>query len=245
MYTHLRVHIEYVYTLHTPSGVSRDPHSLTTKVNHQPNTSECHVIPAQAHIPSRPPSSPIYPNSRDNQTTSEQPLLHSAPLQTQPRPLTPKYNARDVTFQYIKDIPQELLVGVSRCFEHRDVVCRQCFFSSGCTHLTTTKISTTCSKGHNWRPVIIMPGCGLCSNYNHSKYIPVLPIPKHMKDASSPFCICKKSDHQQCYQMSKSTNPWFPHTVEELVIWTVEREECTYMYIHVHVYIQVQMYMYS
>ena len=213
---------------HTISGVSRVPQSMIATFNHQPSASERHLVPKQAHLPSQPTSFPINHNTKHNQHTSTQPPLHSAPLQMHTQPLTPKYDARDVVFQCIEDIPQELLVGVSLCFKLHEVVCRQCFFTSGCRQLTTTKKSTTCSEGHHWRPLIIMPGSRLCSNYNHSRFIPVLPIPKHMKDASSPFCICKKNDHAQCYQMSKSTNPWFPHTVEELVIWTVERERCKF-----------------
>ena len=158
---------------------------------------------------------------------------HSAP---QSRPLPAKYDARNVTFQHIQDIPQDLLMAVALCYKFHKVVCRQCFFSSGCTQLTAMQNQSLCLEGHHWRPLIIMPGCRLCLNFTTSWHIPVLPIPKHMKDATSPFCICKKEDHQQCYQMSKSTNPWFPHTVEELVIWTVERERCTCIAtMHVHV----------
>jgi len=44
-----------------------------------------------------------------------------------------------------------------------------------------------------------------------------------MKTSRSAFDMCKKGDHSVCYAMSRDTNPWFPHTIEELVVWIVER----------------------
>ena len=31
-------------------------------------------------------------------------------------------------------------------------------------------------------------------------------------------------DHSVCFDKTRDNNPWFPHTIEEMVIWTVERE---------------------
>lgn len=32
------------------------------------------------------------------------------------------------------------------------------------------------------------------------------------------------ADHRACFEKTRENNPWFPHAVEEMVIWTVERE---------------------
>ena len=163
-----------------------------------------------------------------NPTTTANDVIYSTPQPPAPL-LQPKYNAKSAMFENIVDIPQDLLGAVALCFQHHRIVCRMCFFNSSCRILTSKGAakSGACEEGHQWRPLIIMPACRLCINFNSNPYVPVLPIPKHMKSATSPFVICKKGDHKTCYYMSKTTNPWFPHTVEELVIWTVERERCT------------------
>lgn len=41
--------------------------------------------------------------------------------------------------------------------------------------------------------------------------------------------VCSMADHQVCFEKTRENNPWFPHTVEEMVIWTVERETGKWM----------------
>ena len=36
--------------------------------------------------------------------------------------------------------------------------------------------------------------------------------------------MCKYHNHNDCYQKTREIDPWFPHSLEEIVIWTVERE---------------------
>ena len=175
-----------------------------------------------------PPSTNVHSGTGINPAATAVTAPNSSPA-SQPQNVEPKYFASNATYENIHDIPLDLLNAVAFCFQYHKIVCRACFFNSGC-RVTTCKKSekgSFCSEGHPWRPLIVMPGCRLCSNYNPSVHIPVLPIPKHMKSVTSPFLICRKTDHKTCYYMSKNTNPWFPHTVEELVIWTVERERCT------------------
>ena len=179
-----------------------------------------------------PPSTNVHSGTGINPAATAVTAPNSSPA-SQPQNVEPKYSASNATYENIHDIPLDLLNAVAFCFQYHKIVCRACFFNSGC-RVTTCKKSekgSFCSEGHPWRPLIVMPGCRLCSNYNPSVHIPVLPIPKHMKSVTSQFLICRKTDHKTCYYMSKNTNPWFPHTVEELVIWTVERERCTVQYI--------------
>ena len=144
------------------------------------------------------------------------------------------FDPEKTVFNSISDIPGDLLTEVAQCFQKRMLICRICYFESHCKELSSKKTTrNTCEKGHAWKPVRVVPSCSLC--ISPSTFISILPLPKHMKHCNSPFQVCKKTDHQTCFFMSKNTNPWFPHTVEELVIWTVEREKgalCRWMWIH-------------
>ena len=58
--------------------------------------------------------------------------------------------------------------------------------------------------------------------------IAIPPWPKS-KPNELPFESCakptdKSKDHKRCLIMSRNSAVWYAHTVEELVIWTVERE---------------------
>lgn len=117
-------------------------------------------------------------------------------------------------------------MAVAECFHNRLFVCRICFFESNCSKLVSkieTKQAIMCENNHTpWKQIKVVPRCKLC--ITPADHAPIPPLPKHMKNSNIPFAVCKKAEHQTCYAMSRGTNPWFPHTVEELVIWTVERE---------------------
>ena len=135
-----------------------------------------------------------------------------------------KYDPKTTVFNCMDDIPEELLADVALCYKQRLLVCRLCFFESHCMDLSSKKTSrNTCEKGHPWKQIRIIPHCEMC--IGPGPFIPIPPLPKHMQNSNSAFVICNKTEHTTCHYMSKTTNPWFPHTVEELVIWTVEREK--------------------
>ena len=134
-----------------------------------------------------------------------------------------KFDPNKTVFCSVSEIPDELLADVARCFQHRMLICRMCYFVSNCNEFSSKMSSrNTCERGHPWKHIRVIPRCTLC--IGSSPFVAIPPLPKHMKHCNSPFQVCKKADHQTCYSMSKNTNPWFPHTVEELVVWTVERE---------------------
>ena len=140
-----------------------------------------------------------------------------------------KFDPQSTVFPCVDGIPTDLLSMVATCFKQRLLVCRICFFESHCTELSSKREGRgTCEKGHPWRQIRVIPKCELC--LGPGPFIPIPSMPKHMQHSHSPFMVCKKTDHNTCYYMSKNTNPWFPHTVEELVIWTVERERGMYIW---------------
>jgi hypothetical protein len=150
---------------------------------------------------------------------------HTSPSSTQAKPKSGAkvYHPTDFSFTDIRDIPTDLLNSVAESYRSMRIVCRICFFESNCTSLAGKKKERTCAKDHlPWKPIKVIPKSPLCQT--QSIYVPLPPLPKHMKQSSVPFVVCKKTDHRTCFAMSKGTNPWFPHTVEELVVWTVERE---------------------
>ena len=170
-------------------------------------------------------------NASPSPTDLKPPHTTTAATNSHLRPLTPKYNAKNVGYEYVDNIPDDLLAAVALCYHANQIACRQCFLIGGSRHVTTSKrksssSSETCIEGHTWRPLTVIPGCRLCTHgkNNLGYHVPVLPAPRHMKGSLAQFCICKKNDHGQCYKLT--TNPWFPHSVEELVIWTIEREKC-------------------
>ena len=95
----------------------------------------------------------------------------------------------------------------------------------------------------------MIPKSPMTINYYKSELIAIPPWPKS-KPNELPFESCakptdKSKEHKRCLIMSRSSAVWYAHTVEELVIWTVEREygkhklntahnTCTYIYTTLH-----------
>ena len=71
-----------------------------------------------------------------------------------------------------------------------------------------------------------MPASQYCSNFfGITDKVPIPSAPKWSLDkANKPFGICSRTTHQSCFEMSATAAVWFAHTIEELVIWTIERE---------------------
>ena len=146
-----------------------------------------------------------------------------------------RYDPRTTVFSSMKDIPLELLSAVAACYEQRLLVCRLCFFESDINDIILrNELKDECQKGHPWKQLRVIPHCDLCilPTSFHANFIPIPPLPKHMQRSSAPFKVCNKDEHKVCQFMSKTNDPWFPHTVEELVIWTVEREKRELKYSH-------------
>ena len=191
-----------------------------SKVNFNPSQTQNSILPQQ-------PSSVPKPAATIT-TSAEQPASKSfTTLTSESKGKKQLYDPKNTEFVSIKDIPTDLLAAVAECFHDRLFVCRICFFESNCSKLVSkieTKQAIMCENGHTpWKQIKVVPRCKLC--ITPADHAPIPPLPKHMKNSNIPFAVCKKAEHQTCYAMSRGTNPWFPHTVEELVIWTVEREK--------------------
>ena len=136
-------------------------------------------------------------------------------------PLT-KYHKKNVMFKSIQDIPFSILSSVAELFKNLKLVCIVCFFQSNWILLVGKK-GSGCMKNHTpWKPVRVIRRSPLC--VSGTEFIPIMPLPKHMMNLDSPFKLCRQKNHTICYAMSTGPNPNFPHTIEELVIWSMERE---------------------
>ena len=144
-----------------------------------------------------------------------------APLQLSPA--EDFYFPESCTFADMESIPHKLLAAVAECYSNRRSVCRVCYFSqNGKSQTLSPRVSNACEKGHFWKPLCVVPCCKMCAG--PSEWVAIFPAPQHMQSLTTPFTMCNKKDgHRSCFDMARSQNPWFPHTVEEMVIWTVER----------------------
>ena len=131
-------------------------------------------------------------------------------------------------FPKVSFIEQPLLEDVIRCYKERQTVCRNCFYND-----------LKLSRGFNakgqctrcqweFKKLLVIPKSPLTVNYYKSEMIAIPPWPKS-KPNELPFESCakptdKSQEHRRCLVMSRNSAVWYAHTVEELVIWTVERE---------------------
>jgi len=138
------------------------------------------------------------------------------------------YNLKEIAFPEVSFIEIPLLEDVMRCYKDRKTVCRNCFYNN-------FKLSRGCdARGKctrcqwEFKKLLVIPKSPMTVNYYKSKMIAIPPWPKR-KPNKLPFESCakptdKSHDHKRCLIMSRNSEVWYAHTVEELVIWTVERE---------------------
>ena len=99
-------------------------------------------------------------------------------------------------------------------------MCRNCF----CNELKLSRgydAKGKCMQCQwKFKKLLVIPKSPMTVNFCKSEMIAIPPWPKS-KPNELPFESCpkptdKSKEHRQCL--------WYAHTVEELVIWTVERE---------------------
>ena len=145
-----------------------------------------------------------------------------------------KFLLSKTKFTSVDKIQQHLLQSVAKYYSQRVQACRWCFL----THLPSTLkqlqfISVTsrsvCKKClRDNGSITVMPASDLCETSPYGKFVAILPTPKHT-DNIRAFQYCKKymsvSEHKKCLLLSRRGNAWFPHSIEEMVIWTIEYKQ--------------------
>ena len=131
-------------------------------------------------------------------------------------------------FPKVSFIDQPLLEDVIQCYKKGQMVCRNCFYKNF-TLSTSLTDKGNCTQCHQeYKKLLVIPKSSMTVNYYKSGMIAIPPWPRNKRSKSS-FESCGKptdisKDHRRCLIMSRNSAVWYAHTVEELVIWTVERE---------------------
>ena len=147
-----------------------------------------------------------------------------------------KLSLNKTRFRSIEQIPQHLLESVATCYSQRIQACKWCFL----THLPSTQkqlqsmlipTSRICGKClHNSGAITVIPASGLCETSCYGNFVAIPPTPTH-KNNIKAFHYCKKyeemSKHKRCLLLTKKVDPWYPHSIEEMVIWTFKYKEGT------------------
>ena len=129
------------------------------------------------------------------------------------------------------------------CYSEKVKACKWCFL----THLPSTREQLqlmlipdkdTCRKCLQKNGAItVIPASDLCEDSCYGNFVAIHPAPFH-KSNINVFHYCTKYKelfkHKQCLLLNLRENPWYPHSVEEIVIWTVEYNQGTYVHILTH-----------
>ena len=133
-------------------------------------------------------------------------------------------------FKDISKINPVLLQDVVNCYKKYKFVCRTCFFRHNCQEAMHT--GKPCRQCKNTAAIRVIPASRMCKNFRDLKVLAIPPPPKMLMSPGNhhkPFQYCRNEDHMLCYDRAKES--WYAHSIEEIVIWTVERY---WGEIHVH-----------
>ena len=135
-------------------------------------------------------------------------------------------------FPSVNKIPQHLLESVSTCYSQRIQACTWCFL----TYLPSTRkqlqsVSVAGRAGicrkclRNNGVITVIPASDLCETSCYGNFVAIPPTPNH-RDNLNVFKCCSKyqqaAEHKKCLLLTRRGNAWFPHSIEEMVIWTIE-----------------------
>jgi len=156
-----------------------------------------------------------------------------------------QYSLEGTKFMTVDKIPVHLLESISTCYSQKIQACRWCFL----THLPSTQqqlqsmsvargVCKKCLRQRTGNEVIpVIPACNLCEPSAYGKFVGIPPTPTHNKKIKA-FMYCNKHnrtvDHTRCLQLTRRGNAWYPHSIEEMVIWTVEHKQgmvCACIYV--------------
>ena len=129
-------------------------------------------------------------------------------------------------FSKASSIKTSLLEDVIRCYRDRQTVCRNCYYNNFKLSYDVKENCTQCKR--EFKKLLVIPKSPMTVNYYKHEMIAIPPWPRSKQNKLS-FESCAKPtekslNHKRCWIMSCNSEVWYAHTVEELVIWTVERQ---------------------
>ena len=136
------------------------------------------------------------------------------------------FRPETAVFHHSSKILPDLLEDVITCFLQGERVCKLCFYRRKLARVVSYKDGFPyCPECKQCDHIWLMPASRFCENFGNFREIPVPQAPHwFMRHRDKPFGVCRKEDHHSCYERSATSDIWFAHTIEELVIWTIERE---------------------
>ena len=134
-------------------------------------------------------------------------------------------------FHSSNKINPKLLEDVVSCYQTGQRVCKYCYYHRHQTHKISFSASRAyCSKCRQHCDTIwLMPASNMCDNFGNLREIPIPAAPKwFFRHPNKPFAICQRPDHKECFKQAAGSELWYAHTIEELVIWTIEMRFCAF-----------------
>ena len=134
-----------------------------------------------------------------------------------------KFDPKKTCLRSVGSINAKLLQDVVTCYKQVKRVCRTCYY----LHRKQEPLehSNRCKSCNKNEIIRLIPASKMCQNELNLNLIPVpLPPQSFMAHPSKPFEHCKKDGHPKCFEKAATNEVWYSHSLEELVIWTVERQ---------------------
>ena len=130
-------------------------------------------------------------------------------------------------FHSSSKINAKLLADVVSCYQQGQRVCKFCYYRRQQAQLITYSSGRAyCKKcTQNCETVWLMPASRMCENFGNMQKVPIPAAPRWIYcSPNKPFGMCQRRDHYDCFKIAATTEIWYAHTIEELVVWTIERE---------------------
>ena len=135
-----------------------------------------------------------------------------------------QFDPEKTLFKDISKINPVLLQDIVNCYKKSKYVCRTCFVRHHRQEIIPA--GKQCRQCKNTAAIRVMPSSKMCQNFKDMKVLAIPSPPKVMMspmNRNKPFQYCRNTDHTVCYEKSVAKESWYAHSIEELVIWTVER----------------------
>ena len=134
-----------------------------------------------------------------------------------------KFDPKKSCLRSVSSINAKLLQDVVACYKQVKRVCRTCYYLHRKQELLDPS-KPRCKSCNKNEVIRLIPSSKMCQNEFNLSMIPVPPAPvSFMSQPNKPFEYCKKDGHPHCFEKAASNEVWYSHSLEELVIWTVER----------------------
>ena len=133
------------------------------------------------------------------------------------------FRPETTVFHNSSKILPALLDDIVKCYQKGRKVCKYCYYRRGeVSEVIKGKDGTVCDDCNQHREwVWLMPASRFCANFDNAREVPIPPMPRK---TDKPFGMCSRRTHHSCFEMSATSDIWFAHSIEELAIWTIEKE---------------------